>query len=128
MSLASDPLRPGTHTGLRAVLPAYFADYWAHEQEIAPLRASLRAWVDPVRAAEPPFDVRDRLCEITTPTLVISGEHDFICGPRWGRMLHAGIAHSDFLLLQDSGHMGHIEEPGVFTDAVTAFVTGTARR
>ncbi|MFF5213195.1 alpha/beta fold hydrolase [Streptosporangium sp. NPDC000396] len=32
---------------LRAVLPAYFADYWAHESELAGLRAGLRAWADP---------------------------------------------------------------------------------
>ncbi|MFI9560292.1 alpha/beta fold hydrolase [Nonomuraea endophytica] len=107
--------------GLRAVLPAYFADYWAHEADLAPLRAGLRAWVTPMRAAEPPFDVRDKLGSITTPTLIISGAHDFICAPHWGRMLHDGITGSEFVLLQDSGHMGHLEQPAAFTSAIAQF-------
>ncbi|MFB4284722.1 MULTISPECIES: alpha/beta fold hydrolase [unclassified Nonomuraea] len=112
---------------LRAVLPAYFADYWAREGDLAPLRASLRAWADPLRAEQPPFDVRDRLGQITTPTLIISGAHDFICGPGWGRLLHEGIAHAQFLLLQDSGHLGHLEQPGAFTAAVNACTSGAGR-
>ncbi|MFC5827696.1 alpha/beta fold hydrolase [Nonomuraea insulae] len=107
--------------GLRAVLPAYFADYWAHEAGLAPLRASLRAWIDPMRAAEPPFDVRDMLGGITTPSLIISGAHDFICGPHWGQMLHQGIPHSQYILLHDSGHLGHIEQPDAFATAITTF-------
>jgi proline iminopeptidase len=113
--------------GLRAVLPAYFADYWAHESDLAPLRAGLRAWIDPMRAAEPPFDVRDRLGDLTTPTLVISGAHDFICAPRWGEMLHAGIPGSRFVLLSDSGHMGHLEQPDAFASAITAFTRETSQ-
>ncbi|MET8050746.1 alpha/beta hydrolase [Streptosporangium sp. NPDC005286] len=113
--------------GLRAVLPAYFADYWAHESELAPIRAVLRAWVDPMRAEEEPFDSRDRLRDITAPTLVISGGHDFICGPVWGRLLHEGIAHSRFVLLEDSGHLGHLEEPEVFTAAIVDFTLGVGQ-
>ncbi|MEZ0072034.1 alpha/beta fold hydrolase [Planotetraspora sp. GP83] len=107
--------------GVRDILPAYFADYWANEDELASLRASLRAWIDPMRAAEPPFDVRDMLGGITTPTLIISGAHDFICGPHWGQMLREGIPHSQFVLLRDSGHMGHIEQPDTFASAITRF-------
>ncbi|MGI5489485.1 alpha/beta fold hydrolase [Microtetraspora malaysiensis] len=106
---------------MRDILPAYFADYWANEDELAPLRASLRAWVDPMRAAEPAFDVRDKLGDITTPTLIISGAHDFICGPHWGKMLHEGISHSQFVLLRDSGHMGHIEQHAAFASAIIGF-------
>ncbi|GGL12224.1 hydrolase [Sphaerisporangium melleum] len=113
--------------GLRAILPAYFADYWAHESEFAPFREAVRVWVDPMRADEPPFDVRDRLGDIATPTLVISGAHDFICGPRWGRMLHQGTSHSRFVLLHDSGHMGHIEEPTAFASAIITFTSEAGR-
>jgi len=35
-----------TH-GLRRIMPVYFADYWAHEERLAPVPAALRAWVDP---------------------------------------------------------------------------------
>ncbi len=74
-----------------------------------------------MRAAEPPFDVRDMLGGITTPTLISSGAHDFICGPGWGRLLHEGIADSRFVLLEGSGHLGHIEQPGTFASAITRF-------
>ncbi|MEU0565042.1 alpha/beta hydrolase [Nonomuraea sp. NPDC005983] len=113
--------------GLRAVLPAYFADYWAHESDLGPLRAGLRAWVDPMRAAEPPFDVRDKLGDIATPTLIINGAHDFICGPHWGQMLHQSIPNSQFVLLHDSGHMGHIEQPAAFTAAIAEFTREASR-
>lgn len=108
--------------GLRRVLPLYFADYWAHERELAPLAEGLLAWVGPAQADEPaPFDLRDRLGEITSRTLIIVGVHDFICGPTWAELLHAGIPGSPLLRLGSSGHMGHLEQPHEFTRAVVAF-------
>ncbi|GAA4590103.1 alpha/beta hydrolase [Planotetraspora phitsanulokensis] len=108
--------------GLRRVLPAYFNDYWAHEQMLEPMRAALRAWIDPQRGEEPaPFDVRDRLGSIALPTLVLTGAHDFICGTRWASMLHEGIPGSRLTVLSESGHMGHLEQPELFTRAVAEF-------
>ncbi|GAA1268505.1 hydrolase [Planotetraspora silvatica] len=108
--------------GLRRILPAYFADYWAHEDALEPMRAVLKAWIDPMRGEEPaPFDVRDRLGSIALPSLVLTGAHDFICGTRWASMLHDGIPGSRLTLLADSGHMGHLEQPEVFTRAVAEF-------
>lgn len=54
--------------------------------------------------------------------------HDFICGPHWGRMLHEGIPGSRFLLLEDSGHMGHLEQPDLFASAITRFTREGATR
>jgi proline iminopeptidase len=62
--------------------------------------------------------VRSRLGEITAPVLVVAGRHDFICGVRWARMLHEGISGSRLVVLEDSGHMGHIEQAGEFHRAV----------
>jgi proline iminopeptidase len=108
--------------GLRRILPAYFADYWAHEHALEPMRAALHAWIDPMRGEEPePFDVRDRLGSIALPSLVLAGAHDFICGTRWASMLHDGIPGSRLTVLSDSGHMGHLEQPEVFTRAVAEF-------
>jgi len=109
---------------MRDVLPAYFADYWAQEAEIAPAFATFRAWVGPSRGEEPaPFDVRAELGSLAVPTLIISGEYDFICGARWGRMLHEAMPKSRLLVL-DCGHMAHLERPTAFTDAVVDFVKG----
>ncbi|MEV4762227.1 alpha/beta hydrolase [Micromonospora chokoriensis] len=105
--------------GLSAALPVYFADFWARQAEFAPLQAGLRAWVAPAGAQDPvPFDVRDRLGEIVVPAVVIVGAHDFICGPRFAEELHAGLKDSRLVLLEQSGHFGHIEQPAEFIEAV----------
>lgn len=112
---------------LRALLPAYFADYWGRAEEFRPLRDGLRAWRAPDLGVEPePFDVRSELALSTVPALVVVGEHDFICGPRWAEQLRSAIPHAQVLELADSGHFGHLEQPEVFVSAVAEFVTKTA--
>jgi proline iminopeptidase len=107
---------------MRRVLPAYFADYWAQEAEVAPAFAGLRASVAPSAGEEPaPFDVRAELGSLAVPALIVSGEHDFICGPRWGRMLHEAMPKSQLVVL-DCGHMAHVERPAAFARAVAEFV------
>ncbi|TDC36973.1 alpha/beta hydrolase [Micromonospora sp. 15K316] len=106
--------------GLQKAIPVYFADFWDRREEFAPLAAAVRAWAEPASAQDPvPFDVRDRLGEITTPTVVIVGSHDFICGPRWAQLLHEGIKGSHLAVLEQSGHFAHVEQPEEFTRAVT---------
>ncbi|PWR09795.1 alpha/beta hydrolase [Micromonospora acroterricola] len=105
--------------GLRAALPVYFADFWARQAEFAPFQAAVRAWSAPAGAQDPtPFDVRNDLGEITVPAVVIVGAHDFICGPRWAEQLREGIKDARLVLLERSGHFGHIEQPAEFTAAV----------
>ncbi|GAA2542719.1 alpha/beta hydrolase [Winogradskya consettensis] len=105
--------------GLQAALPVYFADFWNRRKEFEPFRLAVRAWARPTDPDDP-FDVRDRLGEITVPTVVIVGAHDFICGPQWASMLHEGIAGSRLVTLEDSGHFGHLEQPAEFVRAMTS--------
>lgn len=113
---------------LRGVLPSYLADYWGREQEFAPLRAAVTGWhitgLDEHLQPEV-IDDRAALGSITVPALVVVGRHDVICGVRWARDLHKLIPGSDLLVLEDSGHFGHVEEPETFARAVTDFVTST---
>jgi proline iminopeptidase len=75
------------------------------------------------------IDDRDRLGSIATPTLVIVGRHDFICGPRWAGELHEGIPGSELVVLEDSGHFGHLEQPAEFARAVAGLsIRGSAVR
>ncbi|MFI6265404.1 alpha/beta fold hydrolase [Micromonospora sp. NPDC051006] len=105
--------------GLRAAVPVYFADFWGRRDEFAPLQAAVRVWAEPAGAQDPtPFDVRERLDEIVVPTVVIVGAHDFICGVRWAEQLHEGIKDSRLVVLERSGHFGHVEEPAEFNRAV----------
>lgn len=101
--------------GLREAAPVYFADYPGRRAEFEAFVAGIRAWVVPQDSE--PFDVRPRLGEITAPTVIIVGADDFICGPGWAALLHAGIAASRLVVLKASGHFGHIEEPAAFADA-----------
>ena len=104
---------------VRTILPAYLADYWGREAEFAPMRARIAAWSGPSRGQEPtPFDVRPRLGEITVPTIVAVGSHDFICGPTWGRMLAEGIPGAVYAEFPNSGHMPHAEQPAEFDAAI----------
>jgi len=69
---------------MRQLLPAYFADYWAGESEFASLRTDMQAFH--VISGPAPFDDRTTtFASITTPTLVSTGRHDFICGLRWAQ-------------------------------------------
>ncbi|WP_343973609.1 alpha/beta hydrolase [Kribbella koreensis] len=105
---------------LRRLLPVYFKDF----EEISP---RLTSWfptmditIDPQRQPAL-WDVRDRLGEITAPVLVIVGAYDFICGEKFARQLHDGIAGSELVVLADSGHFGHLEEPERFFGSVLRF-------
>jgi len=101
-----------------AAIPVYFADFWSRRSEFAEFAAGIRMSRVPATAADPaPFDVRDRLDELTMPAVVIIGRHDFICGPRWGEVLAAGIPGARVRVLERSGHFGHVEEPGAFAAA-----------
>jgi proline iminopeptidase len=113
-------------TKVREILPFYFSDYWAHERELAPIRAAMRAWVESLpREGEPDlFDVRDALGSITVPSLIVTGEDDFLCSPHWSRILHDGIPGSRLTILPDGGHMAHLEQPEAFTSAVVEFISG----
>ncbi|WP_326726958.1 alpha/beta hydrolase [Streptomyces phaeochromogenes] len=109
----------------RGLLPSYFADYWGREEEFAPLRASVRAThISGLDENLAPHVIDDRadLGSLTVPALVVVGRHDVICGVRWAEELHALIPGSELLILENSGHFGHIEEPEAFSRAVTRFV------
>ncbi|GIH20555.1 hydrolase [Rugosimonospora africana] len=108
---------------LRRCLPVYFADFWGRRAEFEPLREAVRS--RHLHFGSKNIDYRSDLAQIVAPTVVITGRHDFICGPVWATMLHEGIRGSRLVTLEKSGHFGHIEEPDGFLDALIPLVTGT---
>ncbi|MBO1413753.1 alpha/beta fold hydrolase [Streptomyces sp. FH025] len=115
----------GTTTALRALMPVYFARYWDRESEFRDLRAQVTCtYISPLDESGKPDVVDDRagLTSLTVPTLVLVGQYDVICGPRWARDLHALVPQSRLVVLNDSGHFGHLEQPAAFSDAVRAFI------
>ncbi|MEU2253572.1 alpha/beta hydrolase [Nocardia xishanensis] len=110
----------------RGVLPSYLADYWGDQQRWVAVRNSLQAsyisGLDVDRAADL-IDDRADLPGMSVPVLVIVGRHDVICGPRWAEELHRLIPDSQLLVLENSGHLGHLEEPERFAAAVREFAS-----
>ena len=67
----------------------------------------------------PTFNVLSRLGEITVPTLVMAGRHDWITPPTQGaERLHAGLPNSKLVIFEESGHFPFIEEHDKFVYAV----------
>ncbi|MCF3962704.1 alpha/beta fold hydrolase [Streptomyces fuscigenes] len=107
---------------LRLIAPAYFFDYWGREAEFGPARSTLRMYAEPSRGEGPAFDVRDELHTVMAPTLVLVGDADFICGPRWARMIEEAVPEARLVVLEETGHLGHVECPERFAEAVTRFL------
>ena len=107
---------------LADVLPAYFADY-RHLPHVD-LPPALNITWDPNRD-NGSWTGRDRLGHIETPVLIICGDYDFVCPPRWAKEMHAAIPCSELSELHSSGHFGYLEQPQDFCDAVLAFIRGS---
>lgn len=105
----------------RRVFPLYFRDFWAQEDRLSALQAQVRGWLAPQRAGGPVDDLAE-LPNVSQPTLVIVGRHDFICGPRWSEKMHEALPQSELVILEGSGHFGHIETEPEFTDELVGFV------
>ena len=67
------------------------------------------------------WDITDRLHEITTPTLLVSGRHDEAT-PLIVGQIHERIPGAEWVIFEESSHMPHVEEPEAFLDAVEAFL------
>lgn len=70
------------------------------------------------------FDVRDRLGEITVPTLVLSGAADPVLTPDDGRFVARGVRNGTFREVPGAAHLAPIEQPAFVAGAVTAFIEG----
>ena len=116
--------------GYAPAWPLYFADpesptAQAHVERIRrELRWNLAvasAWVP-----EPPIDLRPQLVQIECPTLVIVGEHDFVCGPTWNRPIADGIRGARFEIIDGAGHLPQYEQPESFREVLVDWLTEQA--
>jgi proline iminopeptidase len=107
--------------------PFYFAHYGAEE----------RAYLETLRGEVPvadalllfnneiftTFDLRPELPRISSPSLVIAGEDDFITGPACAADF-AAIPNQRTVLIPNCGHFIFVEARDRFRDEVTAFLSG----
>ncbi len=112
--------------------PLYFAKYGEREA----------AYLDTLRAERPntdalrlfnneiwaTFDLRGSLARISSPTLVITGEDDFITGPACARELATGITGVRSIIVPGSGHFIFVEARDRFRDEVSEFLMAVGAR
>lgn len=70
------------------------------------------------------FDVRERLGEIRTPTLILSGDEDLLTPPKYSDFLAERIPGARLVRLPGAGHLLPVEKPEAFNRAVEDFVEG----
>ncbi len=69
----------------------------------------------------PEFDVRDRLADITMPSLVIAGAHDMMPVHK-AEQLRDGLPNARLAVFDDSGHFAPVEQPDEFRAVVLEFL------
>jgi proline iminopeptidase len=67
------------------------------------------------------YDLRDRLPQITARSLVIAGAQDAVAVAKV-REIHDGLADSEFVVFESSGHFAPVEEPEAFKQTVWDFL------
>jgi len=115
---------------LAALTDRFWPMYFAHFDDTA--RAYLREYVrelpntdasklfnDEIDAGR--FDLRPSLARIEAPTLVITGELDFICGPACAADL-SEIPGARTVVLDDCGHFTFVETPERWRETVSRFL------
>ena len=68
------------------------------------------------------WSVMDRLGEIRTPTLVLSGRSDFLFPPESQALLAAGIPNAQLRIIERAGHNPQTERPAETLTAVADFL------
>jgi 3-oxoadipate enol-lactonase len=63
------------------------------------------------------------LPNIKVPTLLVFGSDDKLTTPELGRRMQAQIEGSEFVEIEDAGHLCNIEKPDIFNAAVLKFLT-----
>ncbi|MGB2874606.1 MAG: alpha/beta hydrolase [Gaiellaceae bacterium] len=113
------------------MMPFYYAHYGERERAHVESLADDELCVDATRLWEKEiferFDLRPQLPRLTMPTLVITGEEDFITGPVPAAELVEGIPAPETVTLRGAGHMIFVEAPEPFREAVLSFLGAGVR-
>ncbi len=108
------------------ILPLYFNHYDPQVGAAmdATTQYSAGAFNQGMGVCLPAFNTLSHLGEITTPTLVMAGRHDWITPPVQGaERLHAGIPNSQLVIFEDSGHFPYVEENNKFVRVVSDWIS-----
>jgi len=105
----------------------YFKHFGTREQAYHARTKDLALRVAPLKTFNereaPTMDLRPQLSQITAPTLVIVGRHDFITNVAMAEEMVKHIPNACLKIFEDSGHFAVIEEPVKFHDVIEEFIT-----
>jgi pimeloyl-ACP methyl ester carboxylesterase len=73
------------------------------------------------------YDFRDRLSEISVPTLIVWGESDTVIPVRDAQEFERLIDDSRKVVMDDTGHVPMAERPRTFNDLLSDFLSETGR-
>jgi proline iminopeptidase len=85
----------GATAVLQPTVPAYLFNYWHERRSSRPLGSRFG-------------------CTRLPP--------EGICGPRWAALLHERVPAAELTILEDTGHLAHVERPAEFNTAVLTFL------
>lgn len=72
--------------------------------------------------AIPKIDVTDRLSAVKCPVQVIVGEKDIGTPVAMAEAIHKAIPGSELVVIPEASHLSNLEQPAVFTSALTRFL------
>jgi pimeloyl-ACP methyl ester carboxylesterase len=115
----------GLKSGGGPAFSAYFARCAEDYAKLSPTPkdfAGLKAALSPMWKSEPTFTA-DQLAHISTPTLVLDGDHDEIIKQEHVKKLAALIPHAKLVLVKDASHFALFQQPKAFNDALLGFLS-----
>jgi 3-oxoadipate enol-lactonase len=68
------------------------------------------------------YDVRNRLCEVKIPTLIITGENDSTVSPANQQFLAQNIKNSRQVIIPNAGHAVTIDQPETINEEIVKFL------
>lgn len=85
-------------------------------------KTSVAGFVGGLQAIMERPDSTDDLARAEVPALVIVGEHDALTPPSYARTMHELLGGSELIVVPGAGHLTALESPGIFNEALGAFL------
>ena len=64
-----------------------------------------------------------RIHRVGVPTLIVGGVSDGLVPPSYCELWQASVAGSTLVMIEEAGHMVHLEQPGATATAIASFVS-----
>ena len=71
------------------------------------------------------IEVEDRLGDVASPVLVLTGRHDRTCTVEASEAIALGVPDAELRVFEQSGHMTFVEEPELYVAIVRSFLERT---